>query len=73
MVAHPDGNNLSKVAVRAVNNGGWVSMSGAGMSYGAATNVRIAIHPTLGAPYVAFIEPANGNKITVMKTAFDAP
>lgn len=72
-VAFSDKANSDKAAVRFWNGTSWVSMSGTGMSVFTTENIRIAVHPTSGLPYVAFIEPGNGKKITVMKTAFDQP
>ena len=50
----------------------WFSVGSAGFSAGAATYLSLAMHPTTGAPYVAYRDGNHSNKATVMTFAAGA-
>ena len=77
-LAYKDAANSEKATVTTFTNGAWkpvgsVAPSGAGFSdqsrgfsAGRADYISLAMHPTTGAPYVAYTDYANSGKATVM-------
>ena len=58
--------NDYKATVMKYSGGSWQTVGTAGFSESMAGGVHLAID-SAGTPYVAFIDQANGGKITVMK------
>ena len=66
-VAYSDYANAQKVTVMTFDDGGdWMSVGNVGFSAGRADYISLALHPTTGVPYVAYIDYGTSTRPTVM-------
>ena len=67
-VAYADGGYSYKATVMTFNASAsaWVTAGSPGFSAGQADYVELALHPTTGAPYVAYVDYAYSSKATLM-------